>query len=321
MKSLTPKELRRVRIFQYVLFGVFTLFYCAVLKGDALATLVFRLSGEKWLLSPWIIACVLTSILLLCLVSVLRFRLLLPARISLAKRLFLMATAFFAIGVLTDSNETHTLELRMARYCAMGKYEEALKEGERFVHPSAHLFALRSHALSQLQTGSRIPIAEHLFDYPLPARTSSKMLQLDSTATSIAPFYGRIKQLQSEQPAEVLEEQALNQRLMGALLDGHLNIFVHHLPKRYLLEKVERIPTTYREALYLYSRLTSRPIQTYRDANTAANYRDFIDYRQKVRRQYPAHVKGAKDAERNMMRTMYGGTYWFYYFYERNNID
>lgn len=317
MKRLTPKELRRVRIFQYVLFGVFTLFYCSVLKGDALAALFFRISGERWLLSPWFMGCLVTALVVFLVGRVVRFRTILPARISLSVRLILTAVFFFTIGILTNSNEKDTLELRMARLCAMGKYEQALKEGERFVHPSPNLLALRTYALSQLQADSVVPLAERLFDYPLPYHTTARMLQLDSTATTIAPFYRRIKQLREDLPMTLLGEQALHLRLMGSLLDGHLNTFVHHLPKKYISDKPERIPTTYREALYLYSRLTSQPLVTYNDATTAANYRDFVDYRQKVRQQYPYEREGAKDAERNLMRNMYGSTYWFYYFYER----
>ena len=78
----------------------------------------------------------------------------------------------------------------------------------------------------------------------------------------------------------------------------------------------KRIPVALRQALVLYVRLTTHPILDYTDEATEANYRDFVNRRDSIRKQYPRDVKNAAKAERNLMAEDFYGTYWFYYFYE-----
>lgn len=316
MNTSSPLPLRRVRMLLYVLFGVFMLFYTSVLKGDFLCALIMRLSGDRFLLSPWLIGSILTLLSLPLLWWFTRLFSLFFRSQPLHRWFLSFFLLLFAIGLSTDTSETETLELRTARLCAIGQYDEALKVGERFVHTSHHLLALRAFALSQLETTETVPIAEHFFAYPLPSNANSRSLRLDSSASTIAPFFSRLKAHRDSLSPRRQHQQDRHLMLLGLLLDRKLNDFARSLPPFYTrLNAPEKIPTIYREAIFLHTRLTSHPFVTFHDPNTAANYRDFLDLRQNLRQQYPGNTSSAAAARRNMMRKTYGDTYWFYYFH------
>ncbi len=304
--------------------------YVGILKSDALIALLFTWSGERWLASPWMLALVsfILSPLVLHLLHphLVRLLLRLPEQWrlnTLPRKLGVSALGFILLGTLTPTNELHTLELRMARLCAEGAYQRALDEGINFSTPSPQLVGLRTFALTQLQNDTdSIPLSTRFFDYPLPHNADATMLLLDSTASSIAPFYHRICHTAAQQlPSPEL--QAARQRqihLLGLLLDRKLTTFVHTLAQEVSPDTidVERLPTSHREALVLYMRRTTQPLLRYSDANIEANYRDFADLRQRIltggvrTRRQPAQVSVA---EANLMHRDYGQTYWWYFFY------
>lgn len=324
--NLLRSALRRVRILEYVLFGAFIGCTAGILKGDALVALGLSLSRGRVLFSPTLIA----GVFVVCFtpLAVFLFRRLIAAiekhwhiTFTLRHRLTAIVTCFFAIGLLLPTDEQTTLELRTARLLAMRQPEAAIALGKDYQQPTPTLLALRALALSRLQTTlDHSPLAERFFDYPLPPKTQAEMLQLDTAAASIAPFYTRIQQTAAEPPTrEVADAQALHLQLISLLLDRKLIAFAHAIPVQWRSsEHLDAMPSCYREALVLYQRQSMQPLFSYSDPATEALYRDFSEARKKLQATLPQHSPKAVITEANALRSDYGQTYWHYFYY--NNL-
>lgn len=321
MTNPTFFTLRRVRILQYVLFGAFMACYAAVLQADRFIAWGLLLSQGKWLVSPWMLGGVGALVGILFAHGTLRV--LNVFQLSIHRQLLCLAAVFFAIGMLTDSNETQTLERRTARLCAQGRYEEALRTGEHYSAASANLVALRAFALTRMQTAPHSsPLAQRFFHYPLPPGASAHQLELDTAAATIAPFYAHMLAASPPVKKTVEEDRKLHLRLVGLLIDRRLVAFAHALPQSYRATiDCETLPTAYREALVLYRRKTAQPLFAYADASTEANYLDFTELRKKLRSQPPLNTHYDVKAEANLLRSNYGRTYWFYFFYSPEFIS
>lgn len=316
MISIKPyHHLRRVRFLTFVLFGAFVFGYCSVLKGDFLSAIWLTISPFDYCLSPFAIgfAILLLATPLLWWLSR-RFTRLFQNQ-SLSVCFFSLFSLFFVIGIITNGNEVRTLEYRMARLCAERKYEEALRVGERFEHPSSNVVALRTLALSRLTDKGAWFLAEHFFDYSLPNNLQSHFLQIDSTSKTISPFWPYFEKEQQTSHGQVFSEKR-NVELMKYLIDRQIPKFIQSLTSAYInTTRPEELPKAYREAIYLYTRITPQTFIDHYDPATAANYSDFLAFQRKVRLSHPPSVPFSAEAQRNMLRNTYGHTYWYYYFY------
>ena len=121
-------------------------------------------------------------------------------------------------------------------------------------------------------------LADCLFEYPLSGRSASlKMLPADDK----------------------------DRVLCADLMDKNLDLFARHLMRYYSVES-EHLPKHYREALILLSHLRSNPIIVYRSNVLEA---DYVDY-QRMEKTAPQ-----PEARKNVLRNVYGSTYWYYYDY------
>lgn len=66
----------------------------------------------------------------------------------------------------------------------------------------------------------------------------------------------------------------------------------------------KHLPKYYTQALVMYTHMRTRPTVVFRDAAVEANYNDFSEMRDTLKR---------ADIRNNMLRRSYGETYWWYY--------
>lgn len=313
--------LRRVRILLYALFGVFIFFYTGVLKGESLTARLYHFTEGAFLINPIYFG--VGALFLTLLVIYLLQQFLLPKvcsqcpKVTLHRSLGILLVVCFSMGFLTPADEAQTLELKMARLCLQGRYRTALSVGENFFQPTPQLLALRAFALTQLQNDTlHIPLAENFFVYPLPPKANSAMLELDSTAVGVAPYYSSLMCRKTQASTALQHSRRQHLLLIGLLLDRKLEDFSLSLPPNLINDsRPETLSTTYREALVLYRRTHSHPFILYNDATSEANYQDFLDLRQKLRTTHPHSTI----AESNLLRSDYGKTYWYFYLYNSIN--
>ena len=318
----TPQllPLRRVRILEYALFGLYIGFVACRLKGDQLSALVMLASDGQLFLSPTLVglgaALVAFPILLglhkVIVAGLTRWQ---QRNLTSVERCLVMAALFFAIGISLNTDEQSTLETRMARLSAQGQHEEALETSSRYLNATPQLVALRTFALlhaKQDQDGRML--AEHFFDYPLPLNASSQLLRLDSLAPTIAPFYPRLREVQQRATPEQMRRNDQHLRLLGLLLDRRLDAFARQLPEVWPVRaSVDSLPSAYREALLIYQRQSASPAFAYVDPVKEALLDDFFKARDEVRAQMPATRQ--KQFEANALFADHSNTYWYYYYY------
>lgn len=300
---------RRVRIFQYVLFGAFIYTFFSVLCVEQLMALFYKafpcFTLTYLLGNPSFFGVMGTLLLFPLLVGADRKWGYLFRRHGLLYSFLSIAIIFFVSGCLLSGKELPTLQLRTARYIALGRNREALDVGKEYTGSSPELLMLRLRALN-----SDVQIGNTLFDYPVhyyPAgQRQDACAKLNQRLSDGGLSYLRDGKSLFFIPPHV-----------NALLDGNLDHFVGLLPKHYLqTSHCEIIPTAYRQALVLYMRLTATPLILYRDEATEADYRDFLAQRIDIQRQFPSRFLQSIVAERHLMHETFGNTYWYYYFYE-----
>lgn len=303
------KPIRRVRILQYALFGAFVYSYFGVLLSERLMAGTYALMPAfttRFLLGfPHFFGLLALFIFLPLLIFCNKRWQLFKRCGSLTRQVLYLTLLFVVVGLIPVADEQTILELRTARLIALHKEDEALEVGRRYVPDSPRLQMLRLRALGTIDRMAgqffALPGAYH----PFSDRIVAERLVNTPIGNGGYAYLREGDSIFSVPPA------------MTALLDGNLDRFAGTIPNVYLSEqRVEKIPVALRQALVLYVRLTTHPILDYTDEATEANYRDFVNRRDSIRKQYPRDVKNAAKAERNLMAEDFYGTYWFYYFYE-----
>ncbi len=307
--------LRRVRILPYALFGVFIFCYAAVLKGETLTAWIYGLTEGRLLLSSGWFG-ILGVMLVLPLLRLAQCFLLPKVcdstpTFSLHRTLLTLLAVCWGIGILTPSDEAQTLELKMGRLCLQEHYAEALSVGENFAHPTPQVVALRAYALMQLQRDTlSSPLADTFFDYPLPSKANAAMLRIVPTAAT--PYYAELVHRSLAASPALRRSRQQHLHWLGLLLDRKLSTFAEEFRSSpFASSHPETLPMAYREALVLYRRTGAQPFVSYTDATIEANYRDFLDLRQK----FLATQAHSPIEEGNLLRSDYGQTYWHFYFY------
>ena len=303
------KPIRRVRILQYALFGAFVYTYFGVLLSERLMAGFYALMPAftaRFLLDFPHLFGILALLICLPLLIYCNKRCKLFKRCgSLTRQILCLTLLFVTVGLIPLSDEQTILELRTARLIALHKEDEALEVGRRYMSDSPRLQMLRLRALGTIDRMAGQFFALPGSYHPFSARIEAERLINTPIGHGGYAFLREGDSTFSVPPA------------ITALLDGNLDRFASTIPRIYLTDRrVETIPVAFRQALVLYVRLTTHPILTYTDEATEANYRDFINRRDSIRKQFPRDVKNAAKAERNLMAEDFYGTYWFYYFYE-----
>ena len=203
----------------------------------------------------------------------------------------------------------------MGRLCLQEHYVEALSVGENFADPTPQVVALRAYALTQLQRDTlSSPLADTFFDYPLPSKANAAMLRIVPTAAT--PYYTELVHRSLAASPALRRSRQQHLHWLGLLLDRKLSTFAEEFRSSpFAFSHPETLPMAYREALVLYRRTGAQPFVSYTDATIEANYRDFLDLRQK----FLATQAHSSIEEGNLLRSDYGQTYWHFYFY--NSID
>lgn len=235
---------------------------------------------------------------------------------SLWKSLLIMSAMFLIVCILGNTDEVFHYRLRIERYLTLNDYNNALCVGDYSDDTDESLTMLRAYALSRTKQ-----LGERLFEYPIPKGGSDILLPNGSDIKCmLLPESDIFKQLGIRKKGRMksleyllyLENHGLAMKsvtdyiLCGYLLDKNLDGFVNTIRTKYNLSSPS-LPKHYREALTLYTHLRSNPVLVFHSEIMDADYADF----QKLEKQYDDKLE-----EYSYVKDTYGGTYWFYYFYQ-----
>ncbi len=377
LPALELLKKRRLHALLSVLFALFLLFYFARLQGDVLAFVLWRRFGVAGV-SPWLVALLLTLVLLLvhrlvrrlfyfrdrhyvfsflpsavlavlptafvpepdvfglvcCAIALTAFlafhvadrrrrgRDAVRARFRLVPRttwyLMWLSGLYLFVGVAGNGDVAFHAELRLARLLRAADYDAAARQPLTPPFTRQQL-ALRAYALSHLPGG----LGEGLFAQPMPAASHESLFLIPADARR-SPFPARQlyaylgvmprsgesdaayqRRLLAYRPYAVMTP-ARDYALCGLLLDQQLSTFREAL-LRYLPPGGRRhLPRAWREALALQARLSGQTPVLPPDASLEQNLSDFLA----VRTSLPTPTQQA-----NTLASLYGDTYWWYFFY------
>lgn len=224
-----------------------------------------------------------------------------------------LAFMFILVGMFSNSDVVFHYRCRAEMLIKAGKYDEALRVGEKSVVSDSNLTMIRCYALAK--TGK---MGEELFHYPVtgtsetivPVEGGSRMMIYP--VDSLYKFLGAKPQQSMNVPeylgALLITGQAkppvVDYLLCGYLVDRNLDAFVHALPHYYNVN--DSLPRHYREALTLYTHLRSNPVVVYHNTVMDTDFEDM----QKLEKEC------ATESERKLkVFDQYYGTYWWYYYY------
>lgn len=230
------------------------------------------------------------------------------------KNILLLSVMLIMVCAGGNTDKVFHYRLRMERLFDSFDYFEALQIGDKSDETDPNLTMLRVYALSK--TGQ---LGERLFEYPLSGGSNSllpdhkKIRCMFFSETEIFKSLGNRKK-GTMAPMEYLlylKDHGLAMKpvtdylLCGYLLDKDLDGFVREFKHKYNSAS-PFLPKHYKEALTLYTHLRSNPILVFHNEVMDVDYADF----QKLERKYVD-----KRERISYVRDLYGGTYWFYYFY------
>lgn len=280
-------NLRRARFIETVLFGAFAYLYTSVLQGERLLAILRNYANnakniEQILnIEPWHIGLVAMTCTMLITAIFLKY---LPPPHSEKRPLWKTLSGIFIVifffCLLTSPNEENTIEQKMERQILQGKYEDALKTGATRENPSIKILEARITALEQLSI-----LNEDFFLYPIGNHIP-------------IPFPGTSN---SESSARKHLEYLLSRNLPK----------LGEACKTYPRDSLQRAE---KEALVLYAHTWIHPSFVYTDTAIETNYKDFQNFRHKIRKTYQGK-KNHLVMEANVLKETYGQTYWYYFYY------
>lgn len=226
----------------------------------------------------------------------------------------LLFLLFLMVGSLGNTSDIYHYRLRTERLIVDNRFEDALNVGHNSIQTDRSLSAMRAYALSRMER-----LGEHLFEYPQPYG-SEGLLPADGDTIYSQKWTDSLYVHLGGKPGKTIKRAKDFFRLLSVrpsatssvkdyllcayLLDGDLDVFVRVLPLYYPIN--EHLPRYYKEALVLYGRMHINPAIVFHDPVTEENLNDFQDLESK----YKTEIE-----RENNCRTMYGTTYWWYYFY------
>lgn len=202
-----------------------------------------------------------------------------------------MAGMFLFTVLLGNNNEVLHNRLKMELLAYKGRYNEALRLGEKSLESDRSLEMLRAYNLARVGR-----LGESFFHYPVTG--GSEVLLPNGTTTKTLMLNEKIIRAFSQKKGRT------DYLLMGYLLDRDLDGFARNVGKYYDVDSTA-IPRHYREALVLYTHQKSNRVLTYRDEVLDADYEDM----KALEKKFPDRAQRA-----TAVRDTYGNTYWYYYF-------
>jgi tetratricopeptide (TPR) repeat protein len=229
--------------------------------------------------------------------------------------MLLLALQMMGVTWIGNTNAVFHYRMKVEGYLLEGKYDKALKVGQKSLESDENLLMLRMAAMARQGV-----LGEHLFEYPITGNSSQMLPTNGQTAMILCPADSLYKFLGAK-PGESLEPQRyleLLQRrdsvpekviadylLCGYLIDKKIDQFAQAITQYYQIDA--HLPKHYKEALTLYTHLRSQPVVTYHVPEVEEDFSNL----QELEKQYPdAQERKVKVSEQ------YRGTYWYYYRYE-----
>ena len=232
------------------------------------------------------------------------------------ENLSIMAIFMLLTCATSNTDRIFHQRMRIDKLASEGKYAEALAVRQGRTDADSSITMLRAYALSKKGL-----LGERLFEYPLkggsdallPNGTSVKAMICEekfifhNVAEVMKQKVRPMKYLRWMRSHGYAKPQSEDYILCGYLLDKDIDAFAKEVSKdpRFLKNQ---LPKHYREALVLYNHLRSNPIVLYRNAVAEADYTDF----QTILRNTPE-----KESRKALAQDAYGNTYWYYYWYNR----
>ena len=201
-----------------------------------------------------------------------------------------MAGMFLFLTMLCNGDEVLHNRLKMEQLAYKGKYEEALKLGEKSLESDCSLEMLRAYNLARVGK-----LGESFFHFPVTG--GKEILLPNGITTKTLMLNEKIIKAFSQKKGRA------DYLLMGYLLDRDLEGFACKIGKYYDTDSTA-IPRHYREALVLYTHLKSNRVLTYHDDVLDADYEDM----KALERKFLDRAQRA-----TAVRDTYGNTYWYYY--------
>lgn len=220
----------------------------------------------------------------------------------------------FFIGATGNTTDTLHYTYKVERALLEKQPDKALIIGKKSLASSRELNCLRAYALSL-----KNELGEKLFTYPQYYGANGLILMpADTLGLTFPPhevyhYLGVAPSSGKESVMTYLSRVMVNKRmktpardyyLCALLLDKKLSEFVQVLPKYYKLD--ETLPTHYKEALVLYSRIIPHPIYVFHDSVEDAAYEDMLQ----LESSYKYNI-----VRKNYLRREFGSTYWYYFKY------
>ena len=240
--------------------------------------------------------------------------------------MLLMSLQIMFVAWMGNTNAVFHYRMKVEGLLAEGRYEKALRVGQKSLESDRHLLMLRMYALARENA-----LGERLFEYPITGTSADILPTNGRTAMTFSPVDSlwRFLGARPSQPMEPMYYLGLlesrnstassdstasrtsvspiaDYRLCGLLIDRELDRFAREVQKYYQLD--DRLPRHYREALVLYAHSRANPIVVYSHPVTEEDWRNL----QELESQYPNATERRVKVEEH-----YRGTYWYYYEYER----
>lgn len=192
-------------------------------------------------------------------------------------------------GAASNTDEVFHYRMQVEQCLVKRNYKEALEVGDNSLASDSSLTMLRIYALA---ASGLLP--ERLFEYPIVGG-----------ADAMRPDGNSVKMmLYADTKLRLVRNCHHDYILCAFLLRRDIDGFAKNITKWYKADR--SLPKHYREALTLYNHLRSNPVVAYHDNISEADYRDYQDMERKYQN---------KQERQNMLRDMFGKTYWYYFDY------
>lgn len=230
----------------------------------------------------------------------------------LGNNLLTMLALMAFVCITANTDKTFHTRLRIENLISEKKYDEALSVNNSIADSSSTM--LRAYALSK-----KGQLGDRLFEYRLCGGSDALLPNNESVKCLISSPRGIYNNVgvalrQQLRPIDYLiwikkhgyaKSQLKDYLLCSYLMDKQLERFAQQLQEDEITD-YKKLPKHYREALILYNHTRSNPLITYHDEVLEADYSDFQSI-----------IKGHsnKTERKSLIRSAYGNTYWYYYYY------